>query len=469
MNKVTRGEKVLQRLVDQGQISSCGRDWLIAAVDPFHDKQLANLRGWPDLESGSSVIRCIKQSMTITVPTFVPAGTNWDCHIVQWPWLNGSGTPLGTGSFAVSVTRQGQVFQMPLPIVNSGQVGGLQAYGCTAGTNMNIVGTGNGTSIGRLDIDPQFTQGAGRLVGMGFEVHNTTSQLNVQGACAVWRQMALNPSANTWQGFDATNYTFSGTPVRFPPKNLAESLLLQGSRQWEAREGCYVVSAFNDADNPAKPIQPTAPVIMGSLFDDLEGAVATTPINYPIPGPAVGISGLRPVQSYRVHPIHQSGAIFSGLSYTTSLVVNWNVYYESFPALSQIEILPLAAPSCEYDPDALDLFERILQDLPVGVKVKENGLGDWFMGAVSDAAKFISPLLKVVPTVGPGLSAIADYVGTSMASARDQGRSENQSPWNPPQKRIKAKTKNKTQPPNQQKQKQKNQKAPARNRTGDVQ
>ncbi len=417
MNRVTRGEKIVQRLVDDGAISRCGADWLVAAVDPFHDKQLANLQGWPDLQTGSSVVRFIKQSVTVAVPSTVPNGSNWDCHIVQWPWLNPS-----LGTFSTSVNRLGQTYTYNSPVINFAQVGGLQAYGAVSGDPLSIMLQNSTRIVGSLSIDPTYTQGAGRLIGLGFEVHNTTSQLNLQGSVCVYRQMALGVQPNTFKGNSVpagTSFTYTGVPVRYPPATLANALLLQGSRQWEAKEGCYVVAAFDDCENPAKPMQPMAPVILGSGQDDLEGATSTAAINAVNPGATIGTYTDASCPNMRVHPIQQSGAIFTGLSYTSTLTINWNVIYESFPALSQVDILPLATPSCEYDPDAMDLYERIIQDMPVGVMVKENGLGDWFLGAVSDAAKFVSPLMKTVPYAAP-FAPLVEYVGNTAASYRDK-------------------------------------------------
>jgi hypothetical protein len=341
----------------------------------------------------------------------------------MWPWLN-SGRNLPT-QFTSTVVRSGQNFTYN-SATPYGPVGGVQAFGMAAGTDLNILQAGTCREIGAMDLSSTYTAGAGRLVGMGFEVHNTTSELNKQGAVCVYRMMANSKSPSTYNGLDGTGaisklYSLTGIPVRFPPLNTAEALLVQGSRQWDAKEGCYVVAAFNDAENPAYPIQPMVPIISASGTDDLEGAVSTAAFNFPRTNVTISGEGetlvLQSAPNLRVHPIHQSGAIFTGLSPTTTLTINWNVYYESFPGLSQLDILPLARPSCEYDPDALDLFERILEDLPVGVKVIENGLGDWFLGAISDAAKFVSPLLMASGNpIAMGVGAVTKYVGDTAGS-----------------------------------------------------
>jgi hypothetical protein len=70
----------------------------------------------------------------------------------------------------------------------------------------------------------------------------------------------------------------------------------------------------------------------------------------------------------------------------------------------------------------------------VGVKVKENGLGDWFLGAISDAAKFLSPAIGLIPhPIAQGASALLKYAGETAGSysKKQQPSGESQSPWKP--------------------------------------
>jgi len=432
--KITRGEKILQRFVNEGKISDCGKDWMLSALDPFHDHQLKNLKGWPDVQTGASVVRLIKQSMSVTAP----AGTvgNWDCHIVQWPWLTASNTFTGAGNYA-SMNRLGQNIMLPtaLPVPNAA-VGGLQAYFVPAGANLDIRQPLGGTQgIGILEVDPSFTKGVTRLIGMGFEVHNTTSQLNVQGSVIGYRQMSNENQLLQWVEENATTFCgFSGPLVRYPPVNSASALLLAGSRQWEAKDGIYSVAAFHSTENPATLIAPIAPVITAVAVDDLEGTFAVSNVNAPFPGPA-DANGYAAMPSFRVHNVHQSGAIFSGLSPQTTLTINWNVYLETFPATDDLEILPLATPSAEFDPEVLDLYSRVSTDLPVAVPVSENGLGDWFYDAALSAARYIGPALSMAPHpilkgVGMAANGLVEYVDKNSGAKGANTSAPNA--WGPP-------------------------------------
>lgn len=407
----------MNRLVSEQKLTRTGKDWLVCALDPFHDNQLSNLEGWPDTEIGASVVRCVKKSFSISVDAaLITAGTNWDCHVVLWPFLL-------EGNFVQVAARLGNLFQGgALPAAgNIAVLGGLQAYCVKPGQPLDLSQApgGSTTKIGSTSLDNTYTRGSGRLLGVGFEVHNTTADLYRQGSVAVYRQQALSRDLASLTGYGTItaggNYTapFSANEVRHPPATLAECMLVAGSRQWNAEEGVYQVAGFASNENPAYPIGPNTSIVLFNAQDDLEGFTNTNGFYYPAPTtPAGGYGNFAPVKSYRTHPIHQSGCIFTGLSYQTTLTLNVNFFYESFPSSSDPTILALAKPSAIYDPCALELYSRVLQELPVGVPVRENGLGDWFLDAASQAAKYIGPILTALPhPVAKGAGMALQYLG----------------------------------------------------------
>jgi hypothetical protein len=434
MSKVNRGEKILNRLVTEQKITSCGRDWLIAALDPFHDSQLDNLEGWPDMECGASVVRCVKKSTSVTVPTAL-AGQNWDCHIAMHPTLMVGGNNAAGGPWENDVVQDNHIFAItPATTTGTCKVGGLQIVGCKAGItssyNESVVVGSENILMANIEIGSDFTTGSGRLIGIGFEVHNTTAELYKQGSVIVYRMQAENRDPVDFQITTATGAgnafpaigSVSCQQLRRPPMTAEEAMLLQGSRQWEAAEGCYVVGAFSSEENPAFGISQTIPIMNVNAIESIEGVANNFNVYAPrIQRTVASFAGLAaPYQNFwtptyapiRVHPIHQSGAIFSGLSPQTSLTVNINFFYESFPGPSDQQILVLAKPSCKYDPSVMELYSRLIQELPVGVPVAENGLGDWFLDAASKAAKYIGPVLAALPhPIAKGAGAALTYLG----------------------------------------------------------
>jgi len=472
-SKVSRGEKIMQRFVNEGKISECGKDWMLSALDPFHDHQLKNLRGWPDVQTGASVIRLIKQSMTVSAP--IGWVGNFDIHIIQWPWLTQNTGGTAVGNFQ-AVNRTGQNIALPpAPGANS-NLGGLQAFFTQPGVPLNILLAGTSQLLGTLNVDPMFTRGVARLIGMGFEVHNTTSQLNIQGSVVAYRQMANENINVNWIQENATTFcSYAGPFIKFPPITAADALLLAGSRQWEAKDGVYSVSAFHTTENPATMIVPTSPIISSRNQDDLEGSIAVSAVNAVIPT-APDANGYSAIPSLRIFNVHQNGAIFSGVSQQTTLTINWNVFVETFPSTDDLEILPLAVPSAEFDPEVLDLYSRVSTDLPVAVPVNENGLGDWFYDAAVTAAKYIGPVLSALPHpvlkgIGTAATGIANYVDSNSGSngsnksapnawgAETRGRSRSRKPrkvikeevidWNIPYVPPKSKSVKRSKPGNQ--------------------
>ncbi len=423
MNRVTRGEKLLSEMVNQDKLSPSGRDWLIGSMDPFHDTQLKNLTGWPDMETGASVVRCVKNSIQISKPAGLAAG-NWDMHVVMWPMLTNNG---GTSCSMSLNTRTQNVVNGPAypVIVNNQIVGGVQVYGTPPNGNLDILapgGAGNTNYISTVNLNTVYTQGAGRLIGIGFEVHNTTAELTRQGSCTVYRQQACSRDPETFLMNNAgtTPYSgaFSGVPVRYPPRNASEAVLLAGGRTWESEKGCYVVGAFNSIENPAFPASTTQPYILTSGNEDYDGTLNGASMYVAVPKNVIG--GQPVLNPQRVHPIHLSGAIFNGCSETSTFQLNVNYIYEAFPGLGEVDLVPLANPSCQYDPCALEIYSRVISYMPVGVPVDMNGMGEWFLDAVGKAAQFVGPLLTQAPhPIAKGAGMALTYLGnTALAQNR---------------------------------------------------
>ncbi len=433
MAKVNRAEKILNRLVSEQKITQCGKDWLTAAIDPFHDNQLEYLEGWPDMECGASVVRCVKKSVQLTCPTAIT--TNWDCFINMHPILLGQNLDGGSPVVYEYVTRSGNwIFPNKATTfgpATTGYIGGVTAHAVPTGTPMTFKSDGTNLLIGQIELDNEYTVGSGRLIGIGFEVHNTTAEIYKQGTVTVFRMQAENRDPVTMQVTSATTVSGVDYPIlgsvtvqqmRSPPQTQEKAMYIQGSRQWEAKDGCYVVGAFCSEENPAYGITQAVPAMeVFDTYEELEGELSGNGLIVQRYQSTINQSGLpapynniyNPLyKTARVHPLHQSGAIFSGLSPQSTLTLNVNFFYESFPGPADKAILVLAKPSCKYDPCVMELYSRLVQELPVGVPVEENGLGDWFLDAASKAAKYIGPALAALPhPIAKGAGMALTYLG----------------------------------------------------------
>lgn len=397
MNRVSRSEKILDELQQRGALTEEGKEWLIAALDPFHDTPVKP-RGWPDLETAASVVRCIKQSVTLKKPDSVTTA-GWDCFIIAWPWRNANVTQAATGA--------NNIFSSSAPI---GPIGGVQAFGAAVGSSLDFATT---PSMASLKLDP-YTVGTNRLIASGLEVVNTTADIYKQGLATSWRMNATRRAASTCIMANGDTRVFTPLSVQFyeqPPATIAQAMLIPGTKQWKAEDGCYAVVGFVGQDNPPECPNYVQPAVVVFAPDPEEEVVQTTFM--PV---ALGSDGLNNLEwvAQRLFPTHVSGVYLTGLSDQTTLVLNTVDYVETFPTPTEEDILVLATPSAQYDPVALELYSHCMRKLPPACMVGENPLGEWFAEAVSEAADFLAPIAAAVgagPIAGiaKGAGAMARY------------------------------------------------------------
>jgi len=403
-----RSERLLEKIGARIGLTECGRDWLIGAVDPFHDTPL-RIDGYPDVNEASSVVQTVKLSTNIVVPVGVVG--NWDCHIVQFPWLTQSRNLLGT--WADTTAPGGGAFIPPTQTIQNGGYGSL-AYDAVASTSpqTNTFLTTTTTRVVPIQarLRPYLT-GEYRVIGMGFEVINTTSDLNIQGLVTCYRapftdtDSAKSVLVHSSSGINDTIGWLDVVSTAQPPINPGAALLLEGSKQWKAKEGCYVVPSLNSSVLPtgntactvAMRLDPSDPSFLPLVTDwTLTAPTVGTNIQIP-PGTPTNTIGLYQSPSTQCTKFNFSGAYFEGLSNSTTLTLNATYIIEKFPTELDSDLVVLATPSARYDPQALDLYSEIIRSMPVGVPQRMNGLGDWFAEAVSTASDFIAPVLSAIP------------------------------------------------------------------------
>jgi hypothetical protein len=414
---VARSERVLARIGSQVGLTETGRDWLIAAVDPFHDTPL-NVTGYPDVNEASSVMQCVKLSAVLACPSTITG--NWDCHIHNFPWL----TP--TTQLLCSDNVNG--LNPGIPQVTSGsQWGGLAidivpAGGYTFHFNDTSITTPFANSIA------PYTTSEFRVIGMGFEVINTTSELNIQGLVTSYRQPMSSLDSGSAKAIYATSSNATLDTFVFgnletvvttaPPDSASAAMLLDGSRQWKAKDGGYCVSTLNSPEIPAGTNNVS--VISRLLPQDVQSGAGPNASGVSVPAPVftspllvTGTNGLSAqftfLGSMRTNllPFNHSGLYFTGLSNSTTLQVNVIYYIERFPTTTDTDLVVIAKPSCRADDVAIELYSEVIRMMPTGVPQKMNGLGEWFADAVSAAADFVSPVLSAIPHPGAQAAALA--------------------------------------------------------------
>jgi len=406
----------LQALVDNKKISPDGREWLTLALDPFHDynRQVA---GYPDADASQTVVSCYQYQTEISTA----GADNWDCHI-----YNGSVAKSDDLS-VLNLLSTWKSQQEPTPVQQNMWKHGPLVIEKLATTGGNFApaipvdAAPTVTPLPALD-NTDLCAGIPRVIGMGFEIHNTTADIYKQGTITCYRMPQLG-SQYQMRALNAGS-TFV-TPVvgemrRLRPSTVAAANLLKGTRTWAAAEGAYCTVLQNSVHNPLRQMESAqmlyspdaAPgansAVLASQWDSVGGAATY---------PNCSASSFEPNQPL---PFDTTGVFLTGLSQQTTLTVKLKVYVERAPTWSEPNLAVLATPSAAYDVRALELYAYAVNRLPPGVKVSDNGFGDWWKAVVSiikNAAPAVglalNPVIPGAGVVGMGVGRMAGVIDSS--------------------------------------------------------
>lgn len=407
-SEVSKGKGV----INSPLLTEAGKRWLVRALDPFHDSQVEPA-GYPDMEMSATVIQEINMSVGVGAP-IGSGGNNWDCHIFNWcDFAVATGSTLGGSVFynfsSESLSANGSA---------AWPVGGLGICSVVAGNNITLPTNDGRVCLGSAinqAINPiQYMSSKCRVVGMAFEVTNTTAELYKQGVCTAYRMPQIDKLTNVkflpqdgGSGVPTTCHLYT-----LPPGAPELALVLPASKQWAASEGFYGVCTLQSerlplvgCDNLARvyttdqAVTTVTPLLSASV-----PAIATT-----IDNTFVGNNGL-----YYNAPYNTTGAYFTGLSPQTTLQVTLKLLIETAPGASS-PFVTLAKPSPMYDPEALRLYTQVLNHLSVAVPVTMNPSGEWFqdvlgtLGSLSMMASGINPLFGML---GAGLKVASGLAPT---------------------------------------------------------
>lgn len=382
-----RQSQVLDRLVSDKALSPQGRNFLIGALDPFHDTEI-EVDGFPDITSARSVVQVLQYTKTITKPVGLAAG-NWDLHLSNMPLSSDLSTAVPS-LLAVIVNSLGEIsVNAGIPAVNSG----FLAQAVPSGASMDAI---SGIRVGDgLGLPKSYSAGTHRIFGLGFEVINATAPLYRQGSVTTYRKPSHRVGGfgrEPISPFKCSTYDYISGPVL----TVAQAANFPNSRTWGAEEGVYGIATLNDINCPVVRATPN-----GGFASTID-AVGT--------GSAYGYGNL-PADASLVHsyPFDITGAIFTGLSDQTSLTVTVRYLIERFPGPAETDLVVLGRPSPAFDPLALELYSRCLEHLPACVRVSENPFGEWFNKVLGAVAEYAPAVARIFPH--PLVSGIVSTVG----------------------------------------------------------
>lgn len=397
-----------------GRFPEDSENWLIAALDPYHDYQY-EVEGLPDERTAPSVVQIHNQSYTLSKPSSAGSG-NWDASIL-FSGFNNCITAASESVISEMITvpkSSVHWFSKGALVANINNFGSLNLWAGAAGTTMS---TGSPITSG----DTYFQLGSVlktdrcRLIGVAFEVTNTTAEIYRQGSITT----AMLPD----NACDSHNINYHAANVNNDThvqadRGLVQACTLQpllavpGSSTWAAAEGVYVVprmtmvprDIYSFAYVPGLSAGAGSPSRVPILYGT-DGKTATPEpsglytdtIDQAVFAP-MAPNGFSPIQCW-----------FSGLSNQSTLTVTYRTIVEYFPALTS-SLLPLATPSPVFDPKVLACYSAVAARAPYAVPVDQNAAGDYFrkiLQVLGTGLNLISPTFGAYAPLAQGASQLA--------------------------------------------------------------
>jgi hypothetical protein len=454
VNLIPRRKQVAEIVLSRN-LSPDGRDWLVLALDPYHDypRQIA---GYPDADNSATVVSCYQYEYDLSKPAGV-AG-NWDAHVFTMPFLRAE-------SFDQCIANNGpksQRIQTAAGVPTLG-LGPLSIIAADAGQKLfpEMTGVFNPTNPGSYQVNclTDAFPGRSRVIGWGFELVNTTAEMYKQGALTAYRMpQAIEMDWYNQLNQPGTQLSMQPAWTVMAPPSSADMAMKFGttSLQWGAAEGAYITCTQSTINNPLTSPAGLQTVIMQKT-DEITGQYCLmSPWGVPAaiapPAASPGFSAL----SQKVIPFNTHGVFLTGLSNQTTFRVKMKMYVERAPSYVDTSLAVLATPSAAYDSKALALYSAALCLLPVAVKVNENSAGDWFrrvLGALGAAAPLLGGILGGPPgaaigaTVGGFAPIISSLIPEEGSSKRSKGvslgpaGSKSEAPVAKPKKKKRSKVK----------------------------
>jgi hypothetical protein len=403
--KVPKGMLNLADLVGKRQLTTDGARWLTLAVDPFHDWNVP-IAGYPDADCSNTVVQCFQYQADLAAP----AAVTWDAHI----YVNQDFSTAVEEEYKADASADNINLTGAAPGVMSGI---LKITTCLSGqllapTKAAAYAPTNGT-YASLGTYADLAKPSSRIVGMGFEIINTSAEIYKQGTITAYKMPQV--CEHTSQLYINAAGTADGIlPVRMireAPSTAAIASNLHGTVAWEAAKGAYVVCTQGTVENPITGVSRN-PVLRSETGTIEEGAyLHGTRVGFtPVALPALATQ----YEDHKHIPFNTHGVMVTGLNANSTLRVRLRVYVERAPGCGTADqgLAVLATPSAVYDTAALKVYSQVAARMPVAVPVDMNAWGDWW--------RVISAIIKSVAvpvgtalggpvggTVGAGVAGIA--------------------------------------------------------------
>lgn len=399
-------------------------------LDPFHDTTL-NVVGLPDEYSGRSIVYDLRRQIQISRPSSIASTANWDAHVAIKPtmttWDNGS-KAYNCGSAKLEYNNNKHNI-LTLDADAAGTAAQFPAYvPQNSPVVVNMTESGNGTFMPAISDSADRWAGIDilsgmdlapttkfRVIGLAFEVHNTTAAIDRQGLVTCYRTGQDKQDYLLNIRKDTGPVIFGPLPVAVrqgPPTSVAYAQQLDGV-SWKAEEGCLVVSPISFEHNPPSSFNAEFTVDSATVAANGDLLVYAPAGAYTTTSPNIYACASAEI------PTSLSGAYFTGLSPETTLSLVVRAFIEVFPRFDDPNFA-LARPSPAYDPEVATVVTAIQRAMLPGYPVGMNAKGDFF-AAVVDKLKGAYRIGKA------GLGIAADLTGDPRLKAARAGISATES------------------------------------------
>lgn len=419
MDRAAKAERQITDICKQLGITHEGRVWIDTALDPFKDIPTKPL-GYPDNVMTSSVVQTVHDSFDVSGDSLGFVG-NWDCNIFLDNVVKSIELIRSPSSrFQTTFNASAQAPYIGTPH----RRGGVSVRAANAGTVLDITTTQNSVCQS-LVTDVFDNETSARLIGIGLEIHNTTSDLHKQGSIICYRVNDQPDETVATMLESLTSTTSQGTSAKAlelvePPYSAGEAIDLPGSVQWDAAKGCYIVPQMHNDENPPRDMKQ----LLIYCFDVNASTASFFPAIINGTGNPNNIWGVDAPDSQNVlSPFSMSGAYLTGLSKETTLTVNLTYYYEQFPSFSS-PLRRLTSASAAFDPPALELYGKVCRHMPTGVEVNDNFLGA-FISGISTVMRTVAKFAPTVARVAGGVQSAATMVQAISDSVKTQNKLTN--------------------------------------------
>jgi len=457
-----------------------GMSWLRFALDPFHDAG-GRLSGLPDSDSSQTIVQRVMRSINISAPSDAPG--NWSCIIYNLPQMIDQSTlPIAatTGVYTAEANVGGDERTATAALTAfenayNGTSTVVQSFinihsfaGDAVEFWPNSTAYAAPLSVASLSASAGTSAASGavmqRVIAAGFEVENTTSELNKQGLITCVRvpnrlsrsrypliysndpvhpllvradHAADSPAGGSLASTDTI--MSSG-----PPPTLSAALAYAGASQWPAAQGAYCPIVFDAGNNPIRGPDNEATVWLTTnrVIDPpaYPSAYSGAPTGFGNTCATAWTGTLIDnANRYMLYASNQelgqtipcdiSTVFCTGLSAATTLTVRMVAYVEVAPRVGDKDFGVLAyslQQSPPQDAVAMSTYQQITRTLPGGVPWTMNPKGEFWSGVV-DLAKRVAPVAMAaagafLPGVGPLVSKAAQlfHLGGAIRNMVDE-------------------------------------------------